>query len=77
MFQGLQIFLSPEDSLISIIFHFCLLVVFYVLALQIPPKDGVAVVEALGDSYFRCLFVRAILYLAHFQPQSVGFRAYS
>lgn len=77
MFQGLEIFLSPEDSLFSIIFHFCLLVVFYVLALQIPPKDGVAVVEALGDGHFRCLFVRAILHLPHLQLQSVGFRAYS
>lgn len=42
MFQGLEIFLSPEDSLFSIIFHFCLLVVFHVL-------------EALGDTSEACL----------------------
>lgn len=51
MFQGLEIFLPSEDSLFSII----LLVVFYALALQIPPKDRVVVVEALGDTSDACL----------------------
>lgn len=63
MFQGLEIFLSPEDSLFSIIFHFCLLVVFHVL-------------EALGDTSEACL-LEPSLHLPHFHLQSVGFRAYS
>lgn len=64
MFQGLEIFLPPEDSLFSIIFHFCLLVVFYALALQIPPKDRVVVVEALGDTSDACLLQPSSTFLA-------------
>ena len=47
MFQVIKVPLPLEGFFFSIIFHFCLLVVFYTLTLQMNSKDGVG--EGFGD----------------------------